>query len=151
MIGWLIRYGTCSLWRDVRKGIKMLASPQLLFIHCIIMHILFTRWTVNGDNSYLHSQLFYTSWTIKGPSSFSLKHVQHVKYHLICLQAMTNPIARCPGLVKCDQIDIRASKFSDKNTICIIRGLVTFSIPNFGLVHFKIICQALCLHTGHIR
>jgi hypothetical protein len=57
-------------------------------------------------------------------------------------QAMTNPIAQRPGLVKCDQIYIRASKFSDKNTIC-IRGLVTFSIPNFGLVHLKIICQAL--------
>jgi hypothetical protein len=60
-------------------------------------------------------------------------------------QAMTNPIARRPGLVKCDQIYIRASKFSDKNTICtcIISGLVTFWIPNLGLVHFKIICQAL--------
>jgi hypothetical protein len=60
-----------------------------------------------------------------------------------CSQAMTNPIARCPGLVKCDHIYIRASKFPDKNTICIIRGLVTFWVPNFGLVHFKIICQAL--------
>jgi hypothetical protein len=51
-------------------------------------------------------------------------------------QAMTNPIARRPGLVKCDQIYIRASTFSDKNTIhvCIIKGLVTFWIPNFGLV-----------------
>jgi hypothetical protein len=56
---------------------------------------------------------------------------------------MTNPIARHSGLVKCDQIYIRTSKFSDKNTICIISGLVTFWIPNFGLVHFKIICQAL--------
>jgi hypothetical protein len=71
-------------------------------------------------------------------------------------QAMTNPIARRPGLVKCDQIYIRASKFSDKNTICIIIGLVTFTIPNFGLVHFKIICQALQypapypLHHGQI-
>jgi hypothetical protein len=58
-------------------------------------------------------------------------------------QAMTNPIARRPGLVKFDKIYIRASKFTDKNTVCIIRGLVTFSIPNFGLVPFKIICQAL--------
>jgi hypothetical protein len=56
---------------------------------------------------------------------------------------MTNAIARRPGLVKSDQINIRASKFSEKNTICIIRGLVTFWIPNFGLVHFKIICQSL--------
>jgi hypothetical protein len=39
------------------------------------------------------------------------------------LQAMTNPIARRPGLVKCDQIYIGASRFSKKNTICVIRGL----------------------------
>jgi hypothetical protein len=58
---------------------------------------------------------------------------------------MINPIARRLGLVKCDQIYIRTSKFSDKNTICIIRGLVTFSKPNFGLVHFKIIYQALVI------
>jgi hypothetical protein len=58
-------------------------------------------------------------------------------------QAMANPIARRPGLVKCDQMYIRASRFSDKNTICVIRGLVTSWQPNFGLVHFKIICQAL--------
>jgi hypothetical protein len=31
-------------------------------------------------------------------------------------------------------------------TICIIIGLVTFSITNFGLVHFKIICRALKLN-----
>jgi hypothetical protein len=59
------------------------------------------------------------------------------------MQAMTNPIARRPVLEKFDQIYIRASKFSDKNTMCIIRGLVTFCIPKFGLVHFKMICQAL--------
>jgi hypothetical protein len=62
-------------------------------------------------------------------------------------QAMTNTIAQHPGLVKCAQIYIRASKFSDKNTICIIQGLVTFWIHNFGLVHFKIICQALTHKT----
>jgi hypothetical protein len=66
---------------------------------------------------------------------------------LSLLAAMTNSVARRPGLVKCDKIYIRASKFSDKNTTCIyiyiIRGLLTFWIPNFGLVHFKIICQAL--------
>jgi hypothetical protein len=46
------------------------------------------------------------------------------------MQAMTNPIALHPGLVKCDQIHIRASiKFSNKNTICVIRVLVTFWIP----------------------
>jgi hypothetical protein len=32
-------------------------------------------------------------------------------------QVMTNPIARRPGLVKCDQIYIRDSKFSDKHTM----------------------------------
>jgi hypothetical protein len=57
-------------------------------------------------------------------------------------QAMTNQ-ARRPGLVKCDQIYIRASRFSDKNTICVIGGLVKFWLPNFRLVHFKIICHAL--------
>jgi hypothetical protein len=40
-------------------------------------------------------------------------------YTIKYLQAMTIPIALRPGLVKCDQIYIRASKFSDKNTICI--------------------------------
>jgi hypothetical protein len=56
---------------------------------------------------------------------------------------MTNPIARRPELVKCDQIYIRATSFLIKNTICIIRELVTFWIPNFGLVTFNIIYQAL--------
>jgi hypothetical protein len=51
---------------------------------------------------------------------------------------------------KCDKIYIGASKFSDKNTIYTRRGLVTFSIPNFGLVHFKIICQALMYHKRAI-
>jgi hypothetical protein len=60
---------------------------------------------------------------------------------------MTNPIALRPRLVKCYQIYIRVSKFSDKNTICIIRVLVTFSIPNFGIVHFKIIYQALTVYV----
>jgi hypothetical protein len=55
-------------------------------------------------------------------------------------QAMTNAIARCPGLVKYDQI---YSRFSDKNTICVIGGLMTFWLHNFGLVNFKIICHAL--------
>jgi hypothetical protein len=47
--------------------------------------------------------------------------------------------------VKCDQIYIRASKFSDKNTICIIRGLVTFSIPSFGLVHLILQYSCCCV------
>jgi hypothetical protein len=47
-----------------------------------------------------------------------------------------------PWLVKCDEINIRANKFSDKITICIKRGLVTYWMPNFGL---KIICQALTI------
>jgi hypothetical protein len=71
----------------------------------------------------------------------------HVHWVRDCIQAMTHPIARRPGLVKCHQIYIRASKYSDKSTICVIRGLVTFWLLNFGLVIFNIICQALHIHA----
>jgi hypothetical protein len=58
-------------------------------------------------------------------------------------QAMTNPIALCTGLVKCDQINIRAILIFWKKTLCVIRVLVRFWIPNCWLVHLKIICQTL--------
>jgi hypothetical protein len=37
--------------------------------------------------------------------------------YFIFLQAMTNSIARRPGLVICDHIYIGASKFTDKNSL----------------------------------
>jgi hypothetical protein len=68
--------------------------------------------------------------------------------------------SRRPGLVKMLKfISGLYSKFSDKITICIIMlswmsrwgvYLCTFWIPYFGLVHFKIICQALDVCTGQI-
>jgi hypothetical protein len=63
---------------------------------------------------------WYTSLHRQKPSAPGFLVLVLCNIHFLLFQAMTNLIALRPELEKCVPIYIRASKFSDKNTIYVI-------------------------------